>query len=288
MKSIRRSKRSGMTTMELVVSGTVMLGVVVMGFDVMLTGVKVSKKATNDAAVNEQNRSLVERFNNDVQNSIAVIGGKPLLGLGISSDKEQVVLKVPKFDAYGRRIANSYELISYYLSTNGNGNCIKRSTCNYNGLLVSGLSTPEVVVEYVENVKFEYGKATTLTYDTGNSGFLLPGTDNDSSDPAYGKVSLTSMKCSWGRMVLDTRNQIKSSPAVNISNNKVQISGAVAGSTVDAAFFVSSDTASLLVPVDLNANFVRITAKIKKVEGRNGESTGNSTLITTASLRNAQ
>lgn len=288
MKSMRRSKQSGMTTMELVVSGAVMLGVVVMGFDVMLTGVKVSKKATNDAAANEQNRSLIERFNNDVQNSIAVIGGKPLLGLGISSDKEQVVLKVPKFDAYGRKIANSYELITYYLSSNSNGKCIKRSTCNYNGLLVSGLSTPEVVVEYVENVKFEYGKATTLTYDTGNSGFLLPGKDNDSSDPAYGKVSLTSLKCSWGRMLLDTRNQIKSSPAVNISNNKVQISGAVAGSTVDAAFFVSSDTASLLVPVDLDANFVRISAKIKKVEGRNGESTGNSTLITTANLRNAQ
>jgi hypothetical protein len=288
MKMMRRSKKSGMTTMELVVSGSVMLGVIIMGFDVMLAGVQVSKKASNDSQANEQNRSMIERFNHDVQNSIAVMGGTPLLGLGITSDKERVVLKVPKFDAAGRKIANSYQLISYYLSSSGKGKCIKRSTCNYNGLLVSGLSTAEVVLDNLEDIQFQFGKATTLTYDTGASAFLLPGKDADKSDPDQGKVSLTSLKCSWGRMLLDTRDQIKSSPAVSISNNKVQITGALAGSTADAAFFISSDVSSLLVPVDLDANFVRITAKVKKSEGRNGESTGQSTLITTASLRNAQ
>lgn len=288
MKMMRRSKQSGMTTMELVVSGSVMLGVIIMGFDVMLAGVQVSKKASNDSQANEQNRSMIERFNHDVQNSVALIGGKPLLGLGLSSDKERVVLKVPKFDGAGRIIPNSYEIVTYYLSLSGSKKCIKRSTGNFNGTLVTGLSSPEVVLENVENIQFQFGKATTLSYDTGAAAFLLPGADTTSADPNPGKVSLNSLRCSWGRMNLESRANILASPAVVVSGAKIQITGATPGSVVDASYFISSDTTSLLLPVDLDANFVRITAKVKMEEGTRGESNGQSTLITTASLRNAQ
>lgn len=291
MKIMRRSKKSGMTTFELMVSGGVMLGVIVMGFDVMLAGVQVSKKASNDSQANEQNRSLLEVFTRDVQSATSIEGGLNLGIVSLASDKDQVILKVPKFDPQGRRIANKFQLIGYYISSKGSGKCIKRMTSDYNGLTVSNVSSPEIVLSNLKEVEFSYGITENISYDSVFDTFHLPGDDTKDDTPGSGNVHLMKVRCSWDSTTLDGR------PAIDASGLKFTTCGfrygsPAAGDSVQATYMVSPNLRKSLLSSELKANFVKIKVEVKKNDDDDdvddSRSTGASTMISTASLRNAE
>jgi len=287
MKTMRRSKQAGMTTMELVVSGSVMLGVIVMGFDVMLAGVQVSKKASNESQVNEQNRSMLEGFTRDVQSAESIYAGLNLGIINLTTDKDQVVLKVPKFDAAGRSIANKYQMVTYYISSQGSRKCIKRTTADYNGLLVTNVSTPEIVLSDLKEVEFSYGKTETIPYDVGQDTFWLPASDTDSTEPSLGFVHLTQVKCSWDGSTLGNRVAIDGS-GLKFSGAGFRYGTPVAGDSIEATYMVNPGLRKSLLSSEVNANFVKIKTIVKKVEGKNGVSNAESTMISTASLRNSE
>lgn len=281
----RRSKQAAFTTMELMVSGAVMLGVIIMGFDVMLAGVQVSQKASNDTQVNEENRALLEKFTQDVQSATAIEAGLNLLGLiNLTSAQQQIVLKVPKFDRSGRRLTSQYQMVTYYVKTQGSNKSLVRTTCNYNGLLVSGVSSEEVVLKNVKDIKFSYGRSETITYDQLSNSFPLPGFDTNNENPNLGQVHVTRIRCSWDNAVFDGRSAVSSS-GVKWDGSSFIIGTRAAGDTVDVSYFINPSLKKSLLSSEMNANFVKIWVQAKK-DSSNG-SGSESTMVSTASLRNA-
>lgn len=279
----RKHLLRGMTTIEFAVSGTIMLGVMVLGFDVMATGVEVTKKAQNDSTANEQNRSTLDKFVKDVQTSEAIMDEFRFGSKHLETSKDEIVLRLPKFTNSGIKLLNEFEIVGYYVDGGSRKDLIRVSA--QLSLLGSRNVKSEVIAKDVHKLDIFYGRNETLTYDYNTGKFYLPEDDKDKFDPDHNHVRLSRARCSWNGATYNTRQALWSAPGFTISGNRFTLSGASTGDTVDVMYYISPRKHKKN-GFDCLANMAEMHLKLKSSETGRESSEGESELMTSANTRN--
>ncbi len=280
---MKRRLIRGMTTMEFAVSSTIMVGVMVLSFDVMATGVQITKKAQNDSTANEQNRSTLDKFVKDVQTSEAIMEEFRFGSENLKTSKDEIVLRLPKFNAGGVKLLGQYEIVGYYVK-NGPRKDLVRVSAQVNLFTAYGVKS-EVIARDVHKLNFYYGRNETLSYDYSTGKFYLPNDDKDKFDVDHNHVRLSRARCSWNGATYNTRAALWGAPGFSISGKKFTLSGATNGDTVDVMYYISPKKLKNN-GIDCKANMAELHLKLKSAETGRAMSEGESELMTSASTRN--
>ncbi|ARU39749.1 hypothetical protein CCB80_00745 [Armatimonadetes bacterium Uphvl-Ar1] len=282
----RFKKTVGMTTIEALVSGAIMVGVIVMSFDVMIAGVKVSQKAVEDSEANKTNRSVLERFVHDVNLSEAIVGRKMIGLIPICSRKDSVTLRQPVFNPDGSKRPNEFMYVTYYFAkVHGKDNFYRVASKSTNGIW--GLPQFELIAENVHKYKLQYSRRDTSTFDAGVTGFPLLGSDDGAVDsanyPPNGQLRVESLRLGWNGMSYDSRSRIASSPGVQILGNRITANGMGPGTSVSVQYGVHPEWRPSLAQEDSYARAVHLDLVIKS---KGPKQEGESELSVSSSCKN--
>jgi hypothetical protein len=287
---MKNRKNRAMTTMEALVSGSIMVGVIVMSFEVMVTGAKMSQKATNDSTANEESRSGLEQLVKDVQNAEAIVASKVVGSIPLTSGANRVILRLPKFDANGKVRGNEYEYIAYYAITLDGKTALKRiSATEVNGNM--GMPTaPKTIVDDLKQLDFHYLTKTEISFDPMQNGFVLPGTDVNKKRPAPTEVSVESISSSLLGGTLGSRSAVNADAKVLKSGNLIKIETAKVGDTITATFYVNHGKKKCPLMEDSLSNTLSVRVQTKRDDDGDSddvdETDGSGDLTATATCRN--
>jgi hypothetical protein len=262
----RLKKSAAMTTIEALVSGAIMVGVIVMSFDVMIAGVKVSNKAVKDSEANKTNRSVLERFVHDVNLSEAIVGRKMIGLIPITSRKDSVTLRQPVFNPDGSKRPNEFMYVTYYFAAVlGNDNFYRVASKSTNGIW--GFPQFEMIAENVDDYELKYSRRDTSSYDAGINGFPLMGSDDAAVDsityPPIGQLRVESLRLGWNGMSYDSRARIDSSPGVQILGNRITANGMAPGTSVSVQYGVDPEWRPSAYQEDSLARIVLLELEIE-------------------------
>lgn len=282
----RLKKTAGMTTIEALVSGAIMVGVLVMSFDVMIAGVKVSNKAVKDSEANKTNRSVLERFVQDVNLAEAIVGRKMIGLIPITSRKDSVTLRQPVFNPDGSKRPNEFMYVTYYFAkVLGKDNFYRTASKSTNGIW--GLPQCELIAENVYKYNLRYSRRDTSTFDTGITGFPLLGADDGAVDsvayPSSGQLRVESLRLGWNGKSYDSRSRIASSPGVQILGNRITANGMGPGTSISVQYKVNPEWRPSLAQEDSYARAVHLDLVIKT---KGVKDTGESELSVSTSCKN--
>lgn len=282
----RFTKTAAMTTIEALVSGAIMVGVIVMSFDVMIAGVKVSNKAVKDSEANTTNRSVLERFVHDVNLSEAIVGRKMIGLIPICSRKDSVTLRQPVFNPDGSKRPNEFMYVTYYFAkVLGKDNFYRTASKSTNGIW--GLPQFELIAENVVEYELRYSRRDTSTFDAGVTGFPLLGSDDGAVDsanyPPNGQLRVESLRLGWNGMSYDSRSRIASSPGVQILGNRITATGMGPGTSISVQYGVNPEWRPSNTQED---SFARIVTLELEIESDDTENAGVSELSVSSSCKN--
>ncbi len=285
MKTTQR-KNKGMTIAECVVSGGVMLMVIVMSFEVMVAGTKVSTKAANNSEANEESRSVLEQFTKDVNRSDAIISYVQVGARSLYSKNEAIVIRAPKFNNNGSVRPNEYEYIIYYSSGEARKQLIRQTISNIKGSWKSW-SPKDVVVDDLLKVNFSYFRHTALSFDSQKNGYVLPYPLTDSVNPPQNRVSLLRLDAPWINLSTQGLKAIKANSNISLSSDLIKIVGQSPSSSPYVSIGVNPCTRKSPPSSASLANGVRLTLVTRNAKGsRNAGESELSTIVTLKNERN--
>ena len=282
-----RNKQAGMTILEGFVSGGIMVGVIIMSFEVMATGVQVSKKAINESEANEASRTILERFVHDVNMSEAIVARKLVGFVPIESNKDYLVLRQPVFNADGTVRPNESTYITYYQDPFGKKDKFWRMETQQ---INNGFTMPkfELLHENVNKVDFKYTRQETLNFDPVSNAFPMPGSD-DTADtngfPDIGKLKVDALRIGWTGKSYESAKDIKKDPNISISGTQIRVVGMGPGTSIGVKFYLHPKWKLNPAKEEAFANSVHLKLKAHSDDDDDDE-TGTSDLKTSATCKN--
>ncbi|MCB0824796.1 MAG: hypothetical protein KDC26_01285 [Armatimonadetes bacterium] len=273
----RLTKRAGLTTMEVAVASTVMVGVVYMSFDVMLKSVKVSAGAMQATQTNDDLRTGMDSLINSIRTADMVLSTHTA-DQTVDTSKENLLIKKPVFNALGNRIANQSQVVWYYYQSTSDKKkkpgIIYARTSTINGSTIGNFSAPREIVYNVEKVTWTYRYMAQVR--VASAGITVPLNFNASSSGASAtNAQIIKMKSSAIGLNVDVPGNVGVLPPV--AANVVTLPGlAQAGTVIDIEAKVDPRYAPLAGGGSL-INIVDMKVKFKKeqVDGESNSGSGS-------------
>ena len=172
----KRSKRSGMSTMEMAVSGAILTGMIVLSFETMVTGAKLSAQSVKKEEVTSEGRTAAATLEQDIKLADASLKNYSY-GESIKSDEKELVLRIPKFDVNGAVVPGNYTIVGYKLKKAADpkfGDQLIRWTADYStSSNKAPFKNPQILASNVKKLDFCYYSDQTIA--KSGIGFPLPG-----------------------------------------------------------------------------------------------------------------
>lgn len=229
-----------------------MVGVVVLSFETMLTGVKVSQTSTSHSAQSNDARAAFNQLTSDLRLAEKVITEYKKGSIDGVSGADKITLRVPVFNPAGRRVVGQWKIVNYFLKPvagdDGPYNLI-RTTGDVNGNANPNNVTSTNIATNIGNLKLDYFLQQSIPV-TG-SAVIFPATVTTAT-PTGNAMRIFEVKAPWAGLNLTDSvdgtigNGI---PTLNLALAGITVLGsglvtpvlAPAGSKVDMLFQVATN-----------------------------------------------
>lgn len=252
--SARRKKSRGFTVLELVISGTIMVAVIMISFDVMLTGVKISRASMDASTSRNQARAGIDDIKLTLDQGkgmmASVTSGPKTL---FADDSRYFFVRKPAIGPGGHVLDDKDEVVMYLLmpalKPEHGPNVLVRQTVYVNGITPVSTEERKTLMTNVDSMRVRYFASRTISPTL--STYLLPG-DVVNTKPVGSQVRIFEMIAPWHSLRVRSNRTSEESEGLNVLSIGADIK--VVGNVV------SIDVPSILAkPVDF----------VLEVDGRN-------------------
>lgn len=285
-----KKKSNAFTLVEMLVSGTIMVAVTVLSFDVMATGARLSAAGVQASSKEADTRTDIEILQKDILEADRIKTQINDSGLMKAKAKQTLILRKPVFNAAGNVVVGKYLYVVYTREGSGKGAFVMRLTGIQTGNSPFSLTKDRMMFKDIKAMRFATLKTSTIQPNLGE--YNLPGTMT-SDYPKGSKIRLrgATIPEAGVRLVYDTAGSSAATIKTALSplNSQINTTGSVVGlklgPATKAADFIYETDPTYSVNTDNDALASRVIVAIV-TDGRKGQP--DSRMTAGGNLRNAQ
>lgn len=148
-----------MSTAEMMVSGAILCGVVVLSFETMVTSVKISADSVDTTSPQQLARTGLDMLTKDIQSADMSYGKRSVSGIPVHSTDNDLWLRQPVRDMMGNVVPGQKRIVRYFLKGSSGSeapNNVYRESYTVQGSTVVSSSTSKKVMTNVQDLTFDY------------------------------------------------------------------------------------------------------------------------------------
>lgn len=276
-----RSKQSGFSTVELGISCTVFAAMAIITTGSMVESIRSTTNAEVSAGTVDEARKGFDRLAKDIQGADAVLARyRAAASSPEESEDDEILLRIPRFDSTGARVAGEYLVVHYQLSGGAQPHLIRRVS-RWDGATAGPWGPPQRLIPGILGLGFDYQFATTVRTGALGSVLALPGRLVGGS-PDGGEVQLVAVRTRDGS--IDTEDPGGVLPATLRTGLNVPVPAGLENQSLDVRFRIDPEFVSQ-APHANRANMVLVKLAAKNTVRGQGTITR---LVSRFNLRNKQ
>lgn len=277
-----RSKQHGFSSVELGISCTVFAAMAIITTGSMVESIRSTTKADVSAGTVDEARKGFDRLAKDVQSADAVLARyRAGASAPESSDEDEILLRIPRFDSTGVRIPGEFLVVHYQISEGTPPHLIRRAS-RWDGSVAGAWSPPQRMIPGIMGIGFDYQLATTVSTGGIGSILALPG-PLVTRNPEGSEVMLLALRSANGGADFEELGITALPPGLRIGANVPVIAG-LENRSLDVRFRVDPEYVSQ-APHANPANIVLVKLAAKNTQRGEGTVTR---LVSRFNLRNKE